>query len=92
MKPGCEQALLAVIDQGNLGKGSVAEGEHLRNMVEARVCADGTARSVEVCYCPTLIQEEQPDWKEYFDLIKIQDAHDRQRCQACGPPNAVIWY
>jgi len=80
VKPGCEQALLTAIEQGTLGKGSVAEGEYLRNMKDARLCDDGTARWVEVCYCPTPLQEEQPYWKEYFDLTKIQDAHDRCRC------------
>jgi hypothetical protein len=92
VKPGCEQALLTAIEQGTLGEGSVAEGEYLRNMNEARLCADGTARWVEVCYCPTPLQEEQPYWKQYFELTKIQDAHDRQRCRdyngsepwACG--------
>ena len=81
MKPGCEQALLTAIDQGILGNGSVAEGEYFRNMDEARLCVDGTARWVEVCYCPTPLQEEQPYWKEYFELTKIQDAHDRRRCR-----------
>jgi hypothetical protein len=81
VKPGCEQALLTVVEQGTLGEGSIASGEYLRNMNEARLCADGTARWVEVCYCPTPLQEEQPYWKEYFELTKIQDAHDRQRCK-----------
>jgi len=81
VKPGCEQALLTSIDQGTLGKGSVAEGEYLRNMGEARLCVDGTARWVEVCYCPSPLQEEQPYWEQYFDLTKIQDAHDRRRCR-----------
>ena len=43
-------------------------------MKDARLCDDGTARWVEVCYPPTPLQEEQPYWKEYFDLTKIQDA------------------
>ena len=81
VKPGCEQALLTSIDQGTLGKGSVAEGEYLRNMDEARLHADGTARWVEICYCPTPLQEEQPYWDKYFELTKIQDAHDRRRCR-----------
>ena len=92
MKPGCEQALLEAIESGSLGEGSVAEGEYLRNMSEARLCADLTARWVEVCYCPTPLQEEKPYWEEYFELTRIQDAHDRRRCRdyngslpwACG--------
>jgi hypothetical protein len=84
--------LLKAIEQQTLGQGSVAEGEYLRNMQEARLCADQTARWVEVCYCPTPLQEERPYWEEYFDLTKVQDAHDRRRCRdqngtepwACG--------
>jgi hypothetical protein len=92
IKPGCEQALLEAVDRGTLGQGSVAEGEYLRNMNDARVHLDGTARWVEVCYCPTPLQEEKPYWEQYFELTKIQDAHDRRRCRdfngsepwACG--------
>ena len=92
VKPGCEAALLNAIEAGILGEGSVAEGEYLRNMNEARLCPDETARWVEVCYCPTPLQEERPYWEEYFELTKVQDAHDGRRCKdrngsepwACG--------
>lgn len=81
VRPGGEKALLEAIEDGTLGKGSVAGGEYLRNMQEARVAADGTARWVEVCYCPTPLQEERPYWEEHFELIRVQDAHDRGRCR-----------
>jgi hypothetical protein len=92
VKPGYEADLLQAIRDETLGCGSVAEGEYLRNMSEARVCQDGTARWVEVCYCPTPLQEERPYWEKYFDLTKVQDAHDRRKCKdengsepwACG--------
>ena len=92
LKPGCEQALLEAIENGTLGEGSVAEGEYLRNMKDARLCADNTARWVEICYCPSPLLEEQPYWEQYFELTKVQDAHDRRRCRdqngsepwACG--------
>ncbi len=92
VKPGCGRALLKAIDESRLGRGSVAEGEYLRNMQEARLCEDETARWVEVCYCPTPLQEERPYWEEYFELTKVQDAHDRRKCRdhngteagACG--------
>jgi len=92
VKPGRETDLLEAVDQENIGRGSVAEGEYLRNMQDARLCADRTARWVEVCYCPTPLQEEQPYWEEYFDLTRVQDAHDRRKCRdengtepwACG--------
>ncbi len=92
MKPGREGALLQAIQDEALGEGSVAEGEYLRNMTEARLYDDGTARWVEVCYCPTPLQEERPYWEEYFELTRVQDAHDRRRCRdlngsepwACG--------
>lgn len=92
VKPGQEQALWEAVESGALGRGSVAEGEYVRNMREARQAADGTARWVEVCYCPTPLEEERPYWEEYFKLVKVQDAHRRANCRdengtepwACG--------
>ena len=81
VKPGRETDLLKAIEDETLGQGSVAEGEYLRNMQDARLCADQTARWVEVCYCPTPLQEERPYWEEYFDLVRVQDAHDRRKCR-----------
>jgi hypothetical protein len=92
VKPGCERALLRAIEDGTLGQGSVAEGEYMRNMRQARLCQDKTARWVEVCYCPTPLEEERGYWEQYFELTQVQDAHDRFRCRdqngsepwACG--------
>jgi hypothetical protein len=96
VKPGREADLLEAIEQETLGQGSVAEGEYLRNMQDARLCPDHndeqTARWVEVCYCPAPLQEEQPYWEQYFDLTRVKDAHDRRKCRdengteawACG--------
>lgn len=81
VKPGRAQALLTAIETNKLGEGSVAEGEYVRNMQEARLCEDDTARWVEICYCPTPLQEERPYWEEFFELTKVQDAHDRRRCR-----------
>jgi hypothetical protein len=92
VKPGREVALLEAIENGTLGSGSIAEGEYLRNMTDARLCRDETARWIEICYCPTPLQEERPYWEQYFELTRVQDAHDRRRCRdengretwACG--------
>jgi len=92
LKQESRQALLEAIDSQTLGEGSVAEGEYLRNMKDARLCPDDTACWVEVCYCPSPLQEERPYWEQYFDLTRVQDAHDRRRCRdqngsepwACG--------
>ncbi len=92
VRPGREQSLLEAIERGELGVGSVAEGEYLRNMQEARQMDDGTARWVEICYCDTPLFEERPYWEEYFDLVRVQDAHGRHKCRdlngtepwACG--------
>ena len=92
IRPGKEQALIEAIDRGTLGAGSVAGSEYLRNMREARLFDDGTARWVEVCYCATPLAEERPYWEEFFDLVKVQDAHARGNCRdengsepwACG--------
>ena len=97
VKSGREHALLDAIENGSLGEGSVAEGEYLRNMRDARLCADRTVRWVEVCYCPTPLQEERPYWEEYFELAKVQDAHDRRKCRdqngseawACGDCDCI---
>lgn len=80
VKPGREADLLEAIRDESLGEGSVAEGEYLRNMKDARLCEDQTARWVEVCYCPTPLLEERPYWEEYFELTRVQDAHDRRKC------------
>jgi hypothetical protein len=96
--PGREQALLDAIEAGTLGEGSVAEGEYLRNMREARWIDEpggpdgGAVRWVEVCYCATPLEEERPYWEEFFELVKVQDAHLRANCRdengtepwACG--------
>jgi hypothetical protein len=92
VKSGCAENLLQAIQSEALGQGSVAEGEYLRNMRDARVGDDGTVRWVEVCYCPAPLQEERSYWEAYFDLKKVQDAHDRRKCRdqngeepwACG--------
>jgi hypothetical protein len=81
VKPGQERALLDAIHSGRLGQGSVAEGEYLRDMGDARLLADGTARWIEICYCPTPLQEERPYWEEFFLLEKVQDAHARRNCR-----------
>jgi hypothetical protein len=73
--------LLNAIDSGTLGQGSVAGSEYLRNMQDARLCEDQTARWVEICYCPTPLQEERPYWEQYFDLVRVQDAHARRKCR-----------
>ena len=81
VKPGCEGKLAQAIENRTLGQGSVAGDEYLRNMREARLCADGTTRWVEVCYCATPLAEERPYWEEYFELRKVQDAHARSKCR-----------
>ena len=44
VKAGQERALLSAIERGTLGRGSVAEGEYLRNMSEARQVAGDDVR------------------------------------------------
>lgn len=52
VKPGRERALLEAIDRRMLGRGSVAEGEYLRNMAHARLYLDQTAHWVENLLLP----------------------------------------
>ena len=92
VKPGRERALAKAIEDRTLGAGSIAGSEYLHNMATARLVRDGSVKWVEVCYCETPLQEERPYWGEYFELVKVQDAHARSRCRdlngdeawACG--------
>jgi hypothetical protein len=81
VRPERRQALAQAIEDGTLGAGSIAGGEYLRNMECARLLRDGSVKWVEVCYCPTPLQEERPYWAEYFDLVTVKDAHARSRCR-----------
>ena len=81
VRPGKESALLKAIEEGRLGAGSAAGDEYLRNMESARLRQDGMARWVEVCFCATPLEEERPYWEEYFELVRVQDAHRRDRCR-----------
>jgi hypothetical protein len=81
VKPDCEAALDRAIENGSLGRGSIASDEYLRNMSEARQLENGSIQWVEVCYCPTPLLEERPYWEQYFELLKVQDAHARSRCR-----------
>ena len=81
VKPVKEEALDHAIEEGTLGRGSIAGDEYLRNMGEARELENGRVQWVEVCYCYTPLQEERPYWEKYFELLKVQDAHARSRCR-----------
>lgn len=81
LKPGREKALVKAIKERTLGHGSIAGDEYLYDMEQARVHEDGTAVWVEVCYCVTPLQEERPYWEEYFELLRVQDAHSRRNCR-----------
>ena len=81
VKPGQSAALAEAIVDRTLGRGSVAGNEYLRNMSAARAEADGRVQWVEVCFCPTPLAEERDYWEDYFDLVKVQDAHARSRCR-----------
>ena len=92
VRPGKEKDLLRAIESGNLGQGSVAGDEYLRNMSDARIRDDGRIKWVEVCFCNTPLEEERPYWEEFFELVRVQDAHHRDKCRdlngsepwACG--------
>ena len=92
VKAGKPEALLASIDNGTLGKGSIAGDEYIYNMNEARVDQRSVARWVETCFCDPPLAEERPYWEKYFELLSIKDAHARRNCRhengtepwACG--------
>jgi hypothetical protein len=80
LKPGKARSLLAAIEDGTLGRGSIAGDEYIYNMSEARLKEDGSAVWVETCFCDPPLAEERPYWEEYFDLLRIKDAHSRRTC------------
>jgi hypothetical protein len=81
VKPGQRRALLQAIQSRTLGQGSVAGDEYLHNMEQARLGEDCTARWVETCYCATPLQEERPYWEQFFELVSVEDAHNRENCR-----------
>jgi hypothetical protein len=81
VKAGKADDLARAIEDGSLGRGSIAGGEYLRNMIDARVDEHERVRWVEVCYCPTPLAEEREYWEPFFNLEKVQDAHARSRCR-----------
>jgi hypothetical protein len=81
VKPGKAVALLRAIESGTLGQGSVAGDEYLDDMAKARISKEGVCTWVEVCFCPTPLQEETPYWEQYFELLRVQDAHARKNCR-----------
>lgn len=81
VKAGLARALARAIGSRTLGRGSVAGGEYLRNMSEARQLSDGRVQWVETCFCDTPLEEERPYWEQYFDLLSVRDAHSRARCR-----------
>src|SRR5215210_1936597 len=81
VKPEQHEALLQAIEDGTLGKGSIAGDEYLHNMQQARIAANGVAQWVEVCFCDTPLEEERPYWEKYFELLSVTDAHARRNCR-----------
>ena len=73
-----EKALLRAVADGSLGRGSIAGDEYIYDMEQARLREDGTAEWIEVCYCAKPLQEERPYWEEFFELIRVKDAHSRE--------------
>jgi hypothetical protein len=81
VKSGKDRALVRAVDQGTLGRGSIAGDEYLDNMGEARVNNSGIASWVETCFCDPPLAEERPYWEEYFELLSVKDAHSRRNCR-----------
>ena len=78
---GRRAALAAAIDSGDLGRASIAGDEYQHNMAQARELPDGRVVWVETCFCAIPLDEERPYWEEYFELVKVQDAHSRAHCR-----------
>lgn len=72
--------LLSAIHRETLGLGSVAFGEYVKNMRQARELEDGTVCWIEVCFCKEPLNEERPYWGEYFSDIEIEEATSSDDC------------
>jgi hypothetical protein len=81
VKAGKSESLLRSIEDGTLGRGSIAGDEYIYNMGEARLNGDGAATWVETCFCDPPLEEERPYWEEYFELVSVKDAHSRRNCR-----------
>jgi hypothetical protein len=81
VKAGRLEPLRRAIADGTLGAGSIAGDEYLENMAHARELPDGRVKWVETCFCATPLDEERPYWEDYFDLLRVKDAHARSRCR-----------
>ena len=83
VKAGRRAALKRAIDDGSLGRGSIAGGEYLHNMATARELADGRVKWVEMCFCAIPLDEERPYWE---DVLRARDRQGRTRAQHMPRP------
>lgn len=81
VKAGRRVALKRAIEDGTLGRGSIAGDEYLHNMASARELADGRVKWVETCFCTIPLDEERPYWEEYFQIETVKDGHARSTCR-----------
>ena len=81
VKSGRRAALKRAIEDGTLGRGSIAGDEYLHDMANARELPDGRVKWVETCFCATPLDEERPFWEAYFTLETVKDAHARSTCR-----------
>jgi hypothetical protein len=81
VKSGKQRDLVRAIDDGTLGRGSIAGDEYLYDMEQARVNDKGVGTWVETCFCDPPLAEERPYWEKYFELLSVKDAHSRHNCR-----------
>jgi hypothetical protein len=81
LKASAKPDLIQEMKNESLGSGSVALGEYVKNMKHARVLDDGTVCWIEICFCPTPLNEEIPYWEKYFENISIENAQHPKHCQ-----------
>ena len=85
VRPNRHEALLEAIERKRLGRGSVAEGEYLRNMRAARVRADGTeAWSCDSCDCSGRLEKNLAKNGEPF-LAALRRRAANSSCVAALP-------
>ena len=81
VKPEQAEQLQQAIAHRTLGRGSVADGEYLRNMAAARALDDGEVRPLLLRREAIPLEEERSYWEAYFDLLAVKNAHNRNQCK-----------
>src|SRR5260370_27096027 len=69
---GQEKELLRAVNDGTLGRGSIAGDEYLRDMAQARIGDDGEVHWVEVCFCAIPLAGADCQCRVLSRLVRVE--------------------